>query len=70
MQGTFIMSTTRTYQRYLDTLPLRSRNPVAEKEEVLLPVPLLAQLARPIASLEDVDSLMVELHEARARGCF
>ncbi|MEO8024607.1 hypothetical protein [Polaromonas sp.] len=59
-----------TYQRYLDTLPLGSRKPAAEKEEVLLPVPLLAQLARPITSLDDVDSLMLELHEARARGCF
>lgn len=64
------MSTTPSYQRYLSTLPLRSRNGATEKEEVLLPVPLLAQLARPIASLDDVDSLMVELHEARARGCF
>ncbi len=58
------------YQRYLHTLPLRSRHPAADKEEVLLTVPLLAQLARPIANLDDVDSLMVELQDARARGCF
>jgi len=69
MSSTFTPDST-AYQRYLDTLPLRSRNPVADKEEVLLPVPLLAQLARPISNLDDVDSLMVELQDARARGCF
>jgi len=63
-------ATPTTYQRYLDTLPLASREQAGDKDEVQLPIPLLAQLARPITSLGDVDSLVVELKEARARGCF
>lgn len=59
-----------TYHRYLDTLPLASRQPTAGKDELQLPIPLLAQLARPITSLGDVDSLVLELKDARARGCF
>lgn len=59
-----------TYHRYLDTLPMASRQPTAGKDDVQLPIPLLAQLARPINSLCDVDSLVLELKQARARGCF
>jgi hypothetical protein len=59
-----------TYHRYLDTLPLASRQPTVGSDDVQLPVPLLAQLARPITSLGDVDSLVLELKDARARGCF
>ncbi|MDO8385212.1 MAG: hypothetical protein ACK4VX_12145 [Polaromonas sp.] len=58
------------YHRFLDTLPLSSRLREPRPDEVALPVPLLAQLARPITSLDDVQLLMVELHGARARGCF
>jgi hypothetical protein len=58
------------YHRFLDTLPLSSRLREPAADEVALPVPLLAQLARPINSLDDVQLLMVELEEARARGCF
>lgn len=68
------MSTATTpstgYHRFLDTLPLSSRLREPRPDEVALPVPLLAQLARPITSLDDVQLLMVELHGARARGCF
>lgn len=59
-----------SYHRYLDTLPLSTRLRPLAKDEVPLPVPLLAQLARPITSLDDVQSLMLELHGAKARGCF
>lgn len=58
------------YHRFLDTLPLSSRLRAPAQDEVPLPVPLLAQLARPITSLDDVQLLIVELHGARARGCF
>jgi hypothetical protein len=58
------------YHRYIDTLPLSSRLRPPARDEVALPVPLLAQLARPITSLDDVESLIVELDDARARGCF
>lgn len=58
------------YHRFLDTLPLSSRMRPPAPDEVALPVPLLAQLARPITSLDDVHLLIVELHGARARGCF
>jgi hypothetical protein len=58
------------YHRFLDTLPLSSRLRAPAPEEIALPVPLLAQLARPITSLDDVESLIVELDGARARGCF
>jgi hypothetical protein len=58
------------YHRFLDTLPLSSRLRAPAPDELALPVPLLAQLARPITSLDDVQLLIVELHGARARGCF
>jgi hypothetical protein len=34
-----------------------------------VPVPLLFQLSRPLATMEDVDSLTAQLDSARARGC-
>lgn len=58
------------YHRFLDTLPLSSRLRAPAPDELALPVPLLAQLARPITSLDDVQLLIAELHGARARGCF
>jgi hypothetical protein len=58
------------YHRFLDTLPLSSRLRAPAIDEVALPVPLLAQLARPLNTLDDVQLLMVELQDARARGCF
>lgn len=58
------------YHRFLDTLPLSTRLRATAPDEVTLPVPLLAQLARPITSLDDVQLLMVELQDAQARGCF
>lgn len=70
MTTTFSSSTTR-YHDYLNSLPLASRRKTAApKDDVLLPVALLAQLARPITSLGDVDSLIEELNDARAHGCF
>jgi hypothetical protein len=35
-----------------------------------VPVPLLMQLTRPIATMDDVESLAAQLKCARARGCF
>jgi hypothetical protein len=58
------------YHQFLETLPLSSRLRAPAADEVALPVPLLAQLARPINSLDDVQLLMAELQDARARGCF
>jgi hypothetical protein len=34
-----------------------------------VPVPLLYQLMRPIATMEDVESLAAQLDSARSRGC-
>jgi hypothetical protein len=34
-----------------------------------VPVPLLFQLSRPLATMEDVESLAAQLDSARARGC-
>ena len=54
------------YQRYLNSLPLASRN----KTHQPLPAPLLARLAQPITSLGELDVLVQQLNQARARGCF
>jgi hypothetical protein len=67
---TMSMTKPTGYHRYIDTLPLSSRLRAPAPDEVALPVPLLAQLARPITSLDDIESLIVELDGARARGCF
>jgi hypothetical protein len=59
-----------SYHRYLESLPLASREVKPSPDEVQLPPSLLAQLARPITNLDDAQFLALELQDARQRGCF
>ena len=46
-----------------------SSSPDVKPLRLPVPVPLLYQLSRPLATLEDVESLAAQLDSARARGC-
>jgi len=63
--------TPSSFERYISSLPLASRGRSrAHRVDIVLPEPLLTQLARPINNIDDVLSLVSMIENARARGCF
>ncbi|MDO9358649.1 MAG: hypothetical protein Q7T70_06655 [Polaromonas sp.] len=60
-----------SFERYISSLPLASRGRNGpQRVDIVLPEPLLAQLARPINNIDDVMSLVSMIENAKARGCF